>query len=358
MSALTKQAVPAVRLGPVSWRVNLRAAVVAVGASAALVLAVCLGIAHGDPELSLSEVIRSLTGRGTMATDLVVYELRLPQTAVAVLSGAALGLSGALVQTLARNPLASPDVIGVNAGAAVGAVGFLILVAGQTGEVGTDLMARIGLPASALVGGLLTGMLLLSLSGRGGADSQRLILLGIGVSAALTAVTSYLIVTARLESAVHAQLWLTGSLNNRGWVEATPIVLALVVGVPTALLLRPTLHAIALGGDTAKGLGVRLDRAQTVLLLGAVLLAATAVAGVGPLGFVAFVAPQLARRIAHTATPPLVSSLLVGSTLVVIADLVSRVLLPTPLAAGIVTSLIGAPYFIFLLLRYNRKRSV
>lgn len=358
MSTSTSRTLPAVRLGPLSWRVHRRATVVACAALAALVLAFCFDISRGEVDLGLGNVIRSLTGQGTVESDVVVYDLRLPQAAVAVLSGAALGLSGALIQTLARNPLASPDVIGVNAGASVGAVAFLVLVAGGTGEIGTGLGDRLGLPAAALAGGLATGVLLLTLSRRDGSDSQRLILLGIGISAALTAMTSYLIVTARLESAVHAQLWLTGSLNNRGWTEATPLLVALLIGLPIALLLRPTLHTIALGPDTAKGLGIRLDRAQTGLLLVAVLLAATAVAAVGPLGFVAFVAPQLARRLSRTPTPPLVGALFVGATLVVAADVISRVILPSPLAAGIVTSLIGAPYFLYLLLRYNRKRTV
>ncbi|AKU18346.1 FecCD family ABC transporter permease [Luteipulveratus mongoliensis] len=344
-------------MGATSWRLHPRAAVVASVAVIVLIVAVAADLSMGDVIVPPLDVLASLTGHGTAESDFVVYDLRLPQTTVAVLSGAALGLSGALVQTFARNPLASPDIIGINGGAAAGAVAFIVVRGSSEGALATGWFDRAGLPICAFAGAMVTALTLYILSWRNGIDGQRLVLIGIGVGSALTAVTSWLLVTARLQSAATAQIWLTGSLNNRGWIEAVPILLALVVFVPIVLILGPTLHALQLGDDSAAGLGVRLQPAQVVILLSAVCLAAVAVSAVGPLGFVAFVAPQMARRLTRTARPPLIGSLLVGATLVVLADVVSRALLPKPLAAGIVTSLIGAPYFILLLLRYNRKVS-
>lgn len=348
---------PAARVGATSWRRDDRTLAVTALVFVVLVVVALLDIARGEVPLTLGDVVSSLTGSGNVESDVIVYDLRLPQTAVALLAGAALGLSGALLQTLARNPLATPDVIGVNAGASLGAVLYIVARGNAEGEVGDGLIANAGLPLSAFAGAAVTSLILVALSRRGGFDGQRLVLLGIGVSAALTAGVSWLLVGARLQSAATAQIWLTGSLNNRGWIEALPVLVVLLSLVPVLAVLSPSLSAVQLGPETARGLGVRTDPAQFGLLMMSVLCAAVAVAAVGPLGFVAFLSPQLARRLCRSSRPPLVSAALVGSTLVLAADLISRTLLPTPLAAGVVTSVIGAPYFLYLLVRTNRRTS-
>ena len=286
-------------------------------------------------------------------------DLRLPQTLVAVLVGLALGLAGALTQTFARNPLASPDVLGVNQGAALGAVGVIVLtgVTGYGGGMVSGALHQVGVPLAALAGGLATAALLYVLSWRRGIDGERFVLVGIGLGFTLTALTSYLLVTARIQDAASAQVWLTGSLTARGWDQAWPLVWTLAALVPLALLLVRSLNAMQLGDDPARGLGVPLQRTQLLTLLVAVGLASVAVAAVGPLGFVALVVPQLALRLTAGSRPPVLASMLLGACLVVAADVVTRVVLPFSVPAGIVTSAIGAPYLIWLLVRSHRKVS-
>ncbi|MCB0895476.1 MAG: iron chelate uptake ABC transporter family permease subunit [Nocardioidaceae bacterium] len=356
-------AVPAptrpLRLGPASWLVPLRAALVSSVAAGALATLVAVDLARGDVAIPLSDVVRALAGGGDPGQRFIVVDLRLPQTLVAVLVGLALGLAGALTQTFARNPLASPDVLGVNQGAALGAVGVIVLtgVTGYGGGMVSGALQQVGVPLAALAGGLATAALLYVLSWRRGIDGERFVLVGIGLGFTLTALTSYLLVTARIQDAASAQVWLTGSLTARGWDQAWPLVWTLAALVPLALLLVRSLNAMQLGDDPARGLGVPLQRTQLLTLLVAVGLASVAVAAVGPLGFVALVVPQLALRLTAGSRPPVLASMLLGACLVVAADVVTRVVLPFSVPAGIVTSAIGAPYLIWLLVRSHRKVS-
>lgn len=346
-----------VRVAGLSWRLPVRAAVVSVLALALLALLVALDLSQGDFEVPLGDVVATLLGGGDPGQRFIVTELRLPQTVVATLVGAALGLAGALTQTFARNPLASPDILGVNQGAAAGAVAVIVL-SGATGYGGglvSGTLQEVGLPLAAFGGGLLTAVVLYLLTWRHGIDGQRLVLVGIGLGAALTAVTSWLLVRARIQDAASAQVWLNGSLNARGWDQARPLLWTLALLVPLSLILVRTLNATQLGDDSARGLGVRLQSAQLLTLVAAVGLAAVAVSAVGPLEFVAFVVPQVALRLTGGSRPPLLASMLLGGCLVVGADLVTRVVLPVAVPAGLVTAALGAPYLIWLLLRTNRK---
>jgi iron complex transport system permease protein len=347
------------RVGPLSWLVPLRAGLVALGGLVLLAVLVALDLSMGDFDVPVADVVRTLLGGGDPGHEFIVKELRLPQTLVAVLVGAALGLSGALTQTFARNPLASPDILGVTHGAALGAVAVIVLSgsSGYGGAVVTGRLQELGVPIAAFVGGLGTAALLYVLSWRRGIDGQRLILVGIGLSAALVAMTSWLLMRARIQDAASAQVWLNGSLNARGWEHAAPLLWTMAVLVPVSLLLARSLNTMQLGDDSASGLGVRLQRAQLLTLVAAVGLAAVAVSAVGPLGFVALVVPQIALRLTGGSRPPMLASMTVGACLVVAADLVTRVVIPFPLPAGIVTATIGAPYLIWLLLRTNRKVS-
>ena len=180
-------------------------------------------------------------------------------------------------------------------------------------------------------------------------------LIGIGLTAVLIAATNWLLVKARIQDAASAQVWLNGSLNGRGWEQGRPLLYALIVLVPVALLLARTLNAMQLGDDSARGLGVRLQVTQLLTLVAACGLAAFAVAAVGPLGFVAFVVPQIALLLTAGSRPPMLASMVLGACLVVGADLITRVVIPFALPAGLVTSAIGAPYLIWLLIRTNRK---
>lgn len=349
-------AVP-VRLGPISWLVPLRAALVTLAGVGVLFVLVVLDLALGDFEIPARDVVTALFGAGDPGQAFIVRELRLPQTSVAVLVGMALGLAGALTQTFARNPLASPDILGVTDGAAVGAVA-VIVVSGASG-FGGGLVAgplqQIGLPLAAFAGGMITATVLYLLSWRRGIDGQRLVLVGIGIGAALNAVLSWLLVKARIEDAASATVWLNGSLNARGWDHALPVLVFLVVLTPLALFLVRNLNTLQLGDDSARGLGVRLQGTQLVVLVIAVALTSVAVSAVGLLEFVAFVVPQIALRLTGGSRPPMLASMVLGAVLVVGADLITRVVLPFAMPAGLLTAAIGAPYLIYLLLRNNKS---
>lgn len=324
--------------------------VLARSTSVSLVLAVvgfaafCLSVSLGELQVPLTDVVPAIFGAGDPAAQFIVGELRLPRALVAVLVGVAFGLSGAIFQSLARNPLASPDIIGISSGASVAAV-FGIVVLRVSGN------ALVGL---ALAGGLVTAVLIYVLAWRQGVSSYRLVLVGIGVASALSAITGYLLTRARIYDVQSATVWLTGSLNGRVWSDVRPLALALVVLVPAALALTPSLRLLQLGDETAVGLGLRVERARMLLVLVAVALAAGATAAAGPVAFVAFVAAPIARRLVG-APLALVPSALVGAVLMLVADLVARESLSTiEMPVGIVTGIVGAPYLVWLLARSNR----
>jgi iron complex transport system permease protein len=345
------------RVGPTSWLVPVRAGLVTAVSIGVLAVLVVLDLAFGDFEMPIGTVVSTLLGGGDPASTFIIHELRLPQTMVAILTGMALGLAGALTQTFARNPLASPDILGVTEGAAVGAVSVIVLsgASGFGGGLVSGTLQTIGLPIAAFLGGLSTAVALYLLSWRRGIDGQRLVLIGIGLGATLSALVSWLLVSARIQDAASAQVWLTGSLNARGWEHAIPLIVTLAVLVPLSLLLVRHLNALQLGDDSARGLGTRLQTTQVLTLVAAVGLTSVAVAAVGPLEFVAFVVPQIALRLTGGSRPPMLASMTFGACLVVSADLITRVVLPFPLPAGLVTAAVGAPYLIWLLLHTNRK---
>jgi iron complex transport system permease protein len=296
-------------------------------------------------------VIATIFGRGEQVDEFVIMDLRMPRALAGVVVGIALGVSGALTQSIARNPLASPDVLGITNGAGTVAV-FLVTVSGGTAAA---IVNSVGLSAAALMGGLGTGLLVYFLAWRRGIDGLRLILIGISVSAVMEALTTWLLVTADIRDVAQAQAWLVGSLDDRSWDEVQVAVwgtLVLLVVVTTAAFQFKPMH---LGDDVAAGLGVRHSAVRAVLLLCAVLLAGVAVSAAGPVPFVALVAPQVAMRLARCPTPPLVASALVGALLLTGSDLVARAALPVSLPVGVVTAAIGGPFLVYLLVRANRR---
>jgi iron complex transport system permease protein len=304
----------------------------------------CVSVSVGDFPVPLADVVRSIVGQGSPETDFVIRTLRLPRALTGVLVGSAFGLSGAIFQSLARNPLASPDIIGITQGASASAVAIIVLVGASTGTVALGAFA----------GSLLTATAIYLLAYKRGVSSYRLVLVGIGIGAVLNAVTSYLLTRAEIYDAQRATVWLTGSLNGRGWEHVRPVALAMAVLVPAVLLLARPLRALQLGDDTAKGLGVPVERARVGLILTGVGLASVATASAGPVAFVAFVAPPIARRLVR-APLAVVPSALVGALLVLLADLVARrAFAPTELPVGIITGIIGGPYLVWLLARANR----
>ncbi|MGY1856490.1 FecCD family ABC transporter permease [Modestobacter sp. SYSU DS0290] len=345
----------AVRIGPFSAVYRPRQLVVPLAVLAALVVVSALSLGRGDYPISVPEVLGALVGAGDDTQRFIVLELRAPRIVVGLLVGLALGVSGALFQTFARNPLASPDILGVTGGAAVGAVAVIVL-GGTTGA--GALLGGAGLPAAALVSGLLTAVLIFGLAWRKGIDGYRLVLVGVGLAAFAQALIAYLLTRSDINDAAAANVWLTGSLNGRGWGQAVPLALALLVLLPAALALSRALGVLQFGDDTARALGVRLSGAQGVVVLVAVALAAFAVSAAGPINFVALVVPQIAVRLAGGSRPPVLASGLLGALLLIGSDLVARTVLPDSFPVGVVTAVVGAPYLLWLLVRGRRRSTL
>jgi iron complex transport system permease protein len=333
------------RIGPVSAVVRWRPVTVPVAAFAVLVLLAAVSLGRGDFPIGVPDVLRTLVGLGEKTQNFIVLELRAPRIVVGVLVGLALGVAGALFQTFARNPLASPDTLGITMGASVGAVAAIVLGMG----------AGLGIPLAALLGALLTGVLLFVLTWRSGIDGYRLVLIGIALWSVGTALVDWLLTDAQIYDAAAAYVWITGSLNARTWDHAVPLALAVSVLVPLALASGRVLGVLQFGDDTARGLGVRLQAAQAAVVLIAVGLVAFSVSAAGPITFVALVVPQIAVRLTGGSRPPLLASGLLGAVLVVGADLVTRTVLPEALPVGILTAVLGAPYLLWLLVRGRRR---
>jgi iron complex transport system permease protein len=305
-----------------------------------LVALVVASLAIGELRVPPGEVLATLSGGGHPADRLVVLELRLPRVVTGILVGVAFGVSGAVFQTLVRNPLATPDVVGVTAGAGTGAVAVIVLGGGAAAVAGGSLAG--GAAATAAVY-LLT---------RHGLSSHRLVLVGIGVSAALTSVTSYLLTRAEIFDTQRAFVWLTGSLNGRAWDHALLVGVTLVAVLPLLSALHRPLAALGLGEPIARNLGVPVDRARVALLVLGVVLASVATAAAGPVAFVAFVSAPLGSRLARSAGPALLPAALAGAVVVVAADLAARTAFgPHELPVGVLTGALGAPVLIAVLAR-------
>lgn len=342
---------PGVRLGGLSFVWRPWALGVTLFLTAAAFLVFCLSIGVGDFQIGLPQVIATIFGRGEQVDEFVIMDLRLPRALAGLVVGIALGVSGAITQSIARNPLASPDVLGITGGASAVAV-FLVSVSGGTAAA---VVSSVGLSVAALAGGVGTGLLVYFLAWRRGIDGFRLILIGISVSAVMEAITTWLLVTADIRDVARAQAWLVGSLDNRAWddvkVALWGTLVLLVVVSCVAFQFKP-MH---FGDDVAAGLGVRYQLVRAVLLLCAVLLAGMAVSAAGPVPFVALVAPQVAMRLVRSPTPPMVASGMVGALLLIGSDLVARTALPITLPVGVVTAAIGGPFLVYLLVRANLR---
>jgi iron complex transport system permease protein len=311
-------------------------------------------ISMGEYRIPLEQTLRVLGGGGTQGQQFIILQTRLPQAVTAVAAGAALGLAGALTQSILRNPLASPDVLGITAGASCAAVAALA----GTGGVATGAAAALGVPLAALAGGLLTAVAIYLLAwgrttGGFGVTGIRLVLIGIGLNAMLMALVGWQLARASQNDAARAQLWLTGSLANADWSRALPAAAGLAIVVPVAIGSARTLAALRFDADSARALGVGVQAAQARLLVAAVAGAALATAAVGPLAFVGLAAPQVARRLLRCPGEPLLASALTGAVVVLGADVATRTLAPA-LPAGVLTAVLGAPVLLLLLVRTHR----
>ncbi|MFG3497650.1 FecCD family ABC transporter permease [Streptomyces sp. NPDC047928] len=332
--------------GRLSVRIQGRAVAVTAVLVAVLLLVMGVTLTTGDFELSIGEVLRAVFGGGSGAADFIVNTLRMPRLVTALCVGAALAVSGAILQSLTGNSLGSPDIIGFTNGSATGALVVIVVLNGSMTQIAFG----------ALVGGLATAAAVYLLMAGRGVQGFRLIVVGIGVSALLLAVNSYLITRASWQEALEAQSWLLGSLGNRLWVHANAIGLAVAVLLPLAFLLARRLSMVEMGDTTARALGVDVARTRTALLVVSVALAAFATAVTGPIWFIALAAPQLARRLTRSSGPALLPSALMGAVLLAVSDLVvQRAFAPALLPVGTATGTIGGLYLIWLLITESRK---
>jgi len=330
----------------VSLRVEGRSVAVCVGLLVALLAVVSVSLTTGDYPIGVGDVLRTLAGQGEQADRFIVLGLRLPRVVTGLLCGIALGVAGAVFQLVTRNPLGSPDVIGFTTGAVTGALVVLLVLNGG------GLQTSFG----ALVGGGVTAVLVYALSTRGGVQGYRLILVGIGLSAVLGAVNSYLLTRAEVEDAQAAQVWITGSLNGRGWEQAAPLGVGLAVLLPLALLMSRRLTMLDLGDDAARALGVDVDRTRLAVLSIAVAITALAAMAAGPIGFVALAAPQVARRLTGAVGSGLVAAGLTGALMILVSDFAAqRLFAPTQLPVGVMTGAVGGLYLAWLLASQWRK---
>ncbi|RDI26455.1 FecCD family ABC transporter permease [Lentzea flaviverrucosa] len=340
-----------VRVGAWSWVWRPWTVLVTVVLAALTFLIFCVSIAVGDFTIELPAVFRTLIGQGERVDEFVVMDLRMPRALVGVIAGVALGISGALTQSIARNALASPDVLGITGGASATAV-FVVTASG-----GSAIGSAFGLSTAALTGGLVTGLLVYFMAWKKGIDGFRLILIGVSVSAVMQALTTWLLVLADIRDVARAQRWLVGSLDSRSWTEVWASLWIMAVLVVVVLVVAFQMQPMHFGDDVAAGLGVRYSAVRAVLLLCAVLLAGVAVSAAGPVPFVALVAPQIAMRLVRSPVPPVVASGLFGAVLLIGSDLIARTVLPNDLPVGIVTAIIGGPFLVYLLVRSNLRRA-
>ncbi|MGP3922706.1 FecCD family ABC transporter permease [Streptomyces sp. 8N616] len=324
-----------------SFLVHRRAAVVG-GVLGVLLAAVCVAyLCVGESTAVPLEAVKVVLGQPSQ-DEFVVGTLRLPRMTVGLMAGAAFGVAGGLIQTVARNPLASPDVIGISHGATA------LTVSAMTFGVTSYAV----LPYLSILGGLGAAALVYVFAWRGGLHAARFVLIGIGFAIALRSVTQLFLTKGDYLVAQHAQVWMTGSLNARGWEEAGPLGWTLLALLPAVLWAARAQRSVSLDDDTATALGSRLGPARLGLVLLGVVLASVATAAAGPVDFVALLAPQVARRLTRTAQIPLLCAALAGAFIVVAADLLARVLFaPTELPVGVLTAAVGAPYLIFLIIR-------
>ena len=324
-------------------RINYRVLLLALVSLLGLVAISMWAMSLGSYPIPYADVIQSVLGNGTDDQRFIVRTLRLPRVISAILLGGALAMSGAIFQGLVRNPLVSPDIIGINTGATVFAV-FWIVTGGSAAW----------LPVGAFIGALLTAAVIYLLSWKGGIAPNRLILVGIGIGACLGAATTYVTVAFPVERVRPAIVWTMGSISGSNWQDVRILLVGMAILAPAAIALTWPLRTLQLGDDVSRGLGMPIELTRLSLIVAGCGLAALVVSVAGPIGFVALMVPHIARMLAG----PLSGSVMLftgvlGGCFLLAADVVAQHFLPVTLPVGVVTSAVGAPYFLFLLYRSN-----
>ena len=342
----TAQAATAAKLARLRRQRDIRRRWVIGLLAAAVLLVVAVSLCVGQTSYSPAQVWQVLTGEQVPGASFAVGVLRVPRTVMALVAGLSFGLAGVTFQTMLRNPLASPDIIGISSGASAAAAIAIIALSASGAVVSTF----------AITAGLGVALLVYVLAYKGGAAGTRLILVGIGIAAMLDSVINYLLTQAGQWDLQVAMRWLTGSLNGTTWNQVIPALLGLLVLAPVLLGQHRNLSSLQLGDDTAAGLGVRIERTRLLAIIAAVGLVSFATAATGPIAFVAFLSGPIAARILGPRGSLLLPAALVGALLVLVGDFCGQYLLPARYPVGIVTGILGAPYLIYLIIRSNRSQ--
>ncbi|MDF1508817.1 iron ABC transporter permease [Robertmurraya sp. DFI.2.37] len=332
----------------VSFLINLSELMVIAVLIFLLLVSFIISLSAGGKWLSLAELSSVAAGLANAEMNLVVFELRLPRIIVAMLAGASLSVAGSILQGIIRNPLASPDIIGISGGGSLAAIAYITLLSGK---------ASIHfLPIAAFCGAGLISLLIYMLAWKKGISPVRLILIGIGISAITGALTMLMITLSPNASASQAYIWMTGSIYGSSWVNVLSLLPWSLVFIPLAFMYSRHLRLQELGDDVAAALGSSVQQQRAVLLVISVALAGSSVAVAGAVGFVGLIGPHLARKLTGASGGSLiVSSALTGSLIVLLADTLARtVFLPKDIPVGVFTAAVGAPFFIYLLFR-NRN---
>ncbi|BES70248.1 iron ABC transporter permease [Marinobacter nanhaiticus D15-8W] len=319
------------------------------GITSVLVLIVVAGIAVtlmlGQSFTPPQDVLRVLMGENVPGASFTVGHLRLPRALLSVLVGMSFGLGGVAFQIMLRNPLASPDIIGVSFGASAAAV-FAIVILQLDGPA---------VSMFAVVAGLGIALLVYGLASRNGVAGTRLILIGIGISAMIESFIAYILARAPAWDLQEAMRWLTGSVNAAQLDQASLVLVALIVFGGLLLSRGRDLEALRMGDDTAAALGVRVGLTRITVIICAVGMIAVATAVAGPIAFVAFLSGPIAARLIGPNGSILIPSALIGACLVLVGDYIGQFLMPSRYPVGVVTGALGAPYLIYLIIRVNRK---
>lgn len=312
----------------------------------AIVLCICIMmLLYGNTNYSLDVVIRVLRGENIQGANFAIATLRLPRMLSGLLVGIAFGIAGNTFQTMLRNPLASPDIIGVTSGSSVAAV-FCILVLGLSGPAVSII---------SVISGLLVSMLIYLLSKDISFSGSRLILIGIGIQAMLQAAISFLLLKASQYDVPGAMRWLSGSLNGMTMKGIPTLFIVVMVFGIISLLFTKYLQVLELGDEFATTLGIRLNLVRIILILSAVFLIAFATSTTGPIAFVAFLAGPIASKIVGRGSSNVLASGLVGALLVLSSDMIGQYVFSTRFPVGVITGILGAPYMLFLLICINRR---
>lgn len=335
------------QLGACSWVFSLRDIVIALSLFSLVVLLAFIAMTTGKFPIEVSTLVDIALGKtqGDFK-EKIILDIRLPRLLTAIGVGAALGVSGAIFQSISRNVLGSPDVIGFTTGAASGALLQIIIFNGTIPEIAF----------STLIGGMTTALVVYLLSLKNGVMSgYTMILIGIGVGAILHAFNGLLLVKGNIDNAIVANLWLAGSLNARTWQHVYPVFMGLFILIPLVFFYAKSLTLMEMGDDMAQQLGVNVGRARWIMIFSAVMLASLATACAGPIAFVALAAPQLVIRLSRTGKLPLVGSALMGALLLLSADVLSQSLpFNIMMPVGLMTGVIGGLYLLWLLTRSYR----